>query len=125
MPSWLARRPILFRHRNEHMQLLILMKFESYIYELLCNPTTVQDRIPDVPCTVVQCTSTILHCTVRILTNNPSAYPWKVRQNEWNRDRSENARRPKAKTFPIRNRLARNGRCRRERHFHDVCKDIC
>ena len=32
----------------------------------------------------------------------------KVRQNEWNRDRSKNARRPKAKTFPARNRLARN-----------------
>ena len=49
----------------------------------------------------------------------------KVRQNEWNRDRSKNARRPKAKTFPTRNRLARNGICRRERHVHDVCRDIC
>jgi hypothetical protein len=50
---------------------------------------------------------------------------WKVRQNKWNRDRSENARRSKAKTFPTRNRLARNGICRCERHVHDVCRDIC
>ena len=49
---------------------------------------------------------------------------WKVRQNEWNRHRSENARRPKAKTSPTRCRLARNCTCRRERNFHDVCKDI-
>ena len=53
------------------------------------------------------------------------SYSWKVRQNEWNCDRSENARRPKAKTFPTRKRLARNGICRRERHVHDVCRDIC
>ena len=31
--------------------------------------------------------------------NKPYTLHWKVQKNEWNRDRSENARRPKAKTF--------------------------
>ena len=50
---------------------------------------------------------------------------WKVRQNECNRDCSENARPPEEKMFPSRNRLAWKWMCRRERRFVDKCKDIC
>ncbi len=49
---------------------------------------------------------------------------WKVRQNECNRDCSENARPPEEKMFPSRNRLAWKWMCRRERRFVDKCKDI-
>ncbi len=45
--------------------------------------------------------------------------------NKWNHHRSENARRPEAKTSPTKSRPGAKLYMRRERNFHDICKDIC